>query len=243
MRKIFLLMIMVVIFVSCNIFNFSDNDTPIDFDSIELDTFIINNYYNDALELYFREIEADSSHPNYNNPIFDTTEVEKVLKIIQAVYNSNSSYRDTVFETYDIHAFPRYDFNTISLGVDTGAAEIKNLIAGNIPTGNSKLDSIITNFYFDSVYTYHFISSIIIYSNKNYNLIPIINELEKIPSINYAERNQYGGDGNNITLNRKMDSPKITFSFGYGDCMCGCIYREYWEFQIVGSKAEFIRKY
>lgn len=243
MKKLILLIAIFVVFISCNIFDFSDDDTSIDYDSIVLDTFIVNNYSEDALELYFREIKADSTHPNYNNPIFDTNEVEKVLKIIQAVYDSDLSQRDIVFKTYNIHAFSRYDFNTIILGVDTGATEIKNLISGNIPTGNDDLDSILINFHFDSVETFNMISPIIIYSSENYNLLPIMNELENIPSITYAEPCFYGGDGNNITLNRKIDSPKITFSIGYGDCMAGCIHREHWEFQIVGNKAKFVRSY
>ncbi|MEA1986820.1 MAG: hypothetical protein U9N76_04970 [Candidatus Marinimicrobia bacterium] len=253
MKKIILLIALGVVFVSCNIFNLDNTDNEngidttnvdtIDYDSIELSDSVLYNYYDDAMELYFREIKSDSTHPNFNNPIFDTTEIEKKLKIIQAVYDSDSPQRNIVFETYDIHASTSLDFKSILASVDTGATEIKNLINGNIPTGNDDLDSILIEFHFDSIYAFHIIPSIVLYSSEKYNMLPIIEQLENIPSIIYAEPNYYNGDGNNITLNSDANSPKITFSHGYGDCPSGCINRDYWEFQIIGSEAEFIRKY
>ncbi len=231
-----------MVIISCNLFDSSDDDM-FDYNSIELSDFIIDNYYEDAMELYFREIKADSTHPNYNNPIFDTDEIDKIMKIIQVVYNSSSSQRGVVFETYDIHTHPSQEFNTLLVGVDTSATEIKNFIAGNIPTGNDELDSIIVKFHFDCVWVFQIIPTIIISSSENYNLFPIMKALEKISLIHYAEPNYCGGDGNNITLNRDINSPKITFSRGYGDCPAGCTSHDYWEFQIIGSRAKFIRKY
>ena len=110
--------------------------------SFKIDEFISENYTEDAKQLLFREIISDSNHVDFNNPEFNSQEIEDILKIIQAVYNLDSPEKDTVFNIYEIHAFPHYSFNSILLLVDPNAEEIINMINGTLPTGNNKLDSL-----------------------------------------------------------------------------------------------------
>lgn len=77
MKKIVYLISAITLFFSCN-----KEEKPIDNSPIELSPYIIENYYNDAKQLYMDEIISDSSHPNYTNSILDTTEIDKILKII-----------------------------------------------------------------------------------------------------------------------------------------------------------------
>jgi hypothetical protein len=47
------------------------------------------------------------------------------------------------------------------------------------------------------------------------------------------------GDGSNIAA----DPPFYTFSFGWGDCMMGCAYRRYWEFEVIDETAVLLDEY
>jgi len=214
---------------------------------IKLDTFIVNNYSKDAKSLYLKEIISDSSHANFNEPILDTTEITNILKIIQAVYNSKSLQRDTIFNVYKIHGYYCYSFKSITLKVKPDLPEIKNLAIGIIPTGNTDLDNILTKFRFDSVktsYSYPSFPWLTIYTNNEYNMIPLEKEFSKLPQVDFAEFNKgCVGDGNNISLIRKNNSATITFSIGSGDCPAGCIYHKYWEFKVANGIAEFVRTY
>ena len=98
MKKLLTLIIFALTLLSCQ----KDND--IGYDKIELDDYIIENYSNDAKQLYINEIFHDSTHANFNNSILDKDEINNILKIIQSVSNSNTPERDTVFEIYPMDA-------------------------------------------------------------------------------------------------------------------------------------------
>ena len=148
---ILIIIVFLIAFLSCEQENTNPSvSNPI---VVELDTFIVNNYIEDAKSLYFHEIITDIYHPNYNNPIIDTAEVTKVLKIIQAVYNLNSPERDTIFDIHEIHGHFCYSFQSISLNVKTELPEIQNLSNNIIPTGDSGLDHLLSTYKFDSVKT------------------------------------------------------------------------------------------
>jgi hypothetical protein len=242
MNKMLPLIIFTLLLYSCE-----KDDKIIDNNDIKLDSYIIENYSDDAKQLYFHEIYQDSTHTNYTNPILDENEINKILKIIQAVYNSDSPERDTVFDIYDIQGYYCYSFNSISLRVDTGLTEIKNLANNIFPTGEAGLDNLLTNYNFDSVktsYSYPRFPWLTIYTGDEYNMIPIEKEFSDIESIQIAEFNKgCVGDGNSIELTRDDDLATIIFSIGSGDCPAGCIYHKYWEFSVLNGIAEFVKTY
>ncbi len=225
----------------------SDHDS-IKLDSVKLGAFIKNNYYNDARLLYTYEIYQDSTHFNRKNPIIDTSEITRVLKIIQLIYDLNSPETNTIFNTYKIHARLCISFNSIYLKVKTDQPEIINLAKGIIPTGNIQLDALLTNYGFDSVrtfYNYPAFPWLTIYSANDYNLIPVADKFSKNSSIMLTdfENGPCIGDGNTISLIRSQNSAKVTFSIGDGDCPAGCIYHKYWEFLVENNKAAFVKSF
>jgi len=242
MKKMLPIIIIAIIFSSCE-----EEDGTIGYDEIELEPYIIENYSYDAKQLYFHEIIQNITHENYENPIIDDNEVNKILKIIQAVYNSNTPERDSVFEIYQIHGYYCYSFSSISIKVNTELPEIQNLSDNVFPTGESSLDYILNTYNFDSVkasYSYPDFPWLTIYTNYEYNMIPVEKEIADVKSILIAEFNKgCAGDGNNIELRRNFDSAIITFSIGSGDCPAGCIYHKYWEFKVSDGMATFIRTY
>lgn len=225
-----------------------EKDVTIWYDEIELESYIIENYSNDAKQLYLHEIFQDSTHPNFEKSIIDNNEINKILKTIQAVYNLNSPERDSVFLKHKIHASYCFSSNSISLRVKTGLPEIKNLATNIIPTGESSLDEILSSYNFDSVktaYDYPSFPWLTLYANNNeYNMIPIERKFAKIESVEIADFNKGCiGDGNNISMSRNGDSTVVTFSVGSGDCPAGCIYHKYWEFIVSYGTATFVRTY
>lgn len=241
MRSLFLFFGIVIILSSCN------KDTTVGYENIELEDYIIDNYSTDAKQLYIHEIYSDSTHPEYYNTEIDYDEVEKMLKIIQAVYNSESPWRDTVFDVYNIHAFYCYSLNSMYLQVDTSLPEIQNLSNNIIPTGEANLDAILNNYNFDSVktfYSYPDFNWLSIFTKDEYNLLAVENEFENLQSISIAEvGGGCVGDGNQITIERNESSAIIVFSIGWGDCPAGCIHHRYWEFKVENGQAEFIETY
>jgi len=235
--------------ISCekDTINPQDDDQDDDNNYCEFDTFIVNNYKQDAKYLYFHEFISDSSHPNFNNPLIDSCEVIKFLEIIQSVYNLNSPQSDTIFNIYKIHGYYCYAFKWISLKVKTELPEIINLSNGIIPAGASDLDILLTTYHFDSVktsYYYPRVPWITIFTHEEYNMIPLERRFSDLPQIlNASFSKACLGDGDNISVTRKNDSATITFSIGWGDCPSGCIFRKYWEFNVKDGMATFVKTY
>lgn len=242
MNKIIVLLEIILV-----LFSFEKSSaTLLNTSEIKLDTFILNNYKNDAKQLYMDEISQNTTHWNYNDPILDTNEINKILNIFQAVYDLNSPERDTVFSIYSIHARYCYDFSTIILWVNGDLPEMQNLVNGIIPTGEDSLDNILIKYHFDSVYILSRRLSILsVYTPDEYNMIPIEKEFGSLSSVTIADYNNGCiGDGNAIRLTRSNDTANIVFSIASGgDCPRGCSYHRYWEFIVYGDSARFVKSY
>ena len=215
---------------------------------VRSDSFVADEYYEDAKQIYFHKVISDSSHPNYDDPILDITKINEILGVIQAVYDSNSPERDTVFDVYEIHAHLCFNLNSITIEGKTNLPEIQNLAKGIIPTGNAELDAILTTYHFDSVEKLHKdypkYPWLILYSSQDYNMIPIEKALRSLPSIVTADFEKHCiGGGNHISIERDSDSATIAFSIGRGDCPSGCEFRRFWEFKVIGDKAYFKKSY
>jgi hypothetical protein len=247
--RLILFCLLTVLFYSCQKdLQFDYYHDSIILDSVRLDTFILNNYYHDAKLLYCNEIYQDSTHLNRNNPILDTAEITRVLKIIQSIYSINSPETNIIFNNFKIHTRLSISFNSFYIKVQTNQPEIVNLANSKIPTGNQKLDNLISTFGFDSVKTFYGYPDfpwMTLYSRNEYNLIPIVNMFSKIPSIILTDMEKGAGigDGNTITMTRFKNLARVIFSIGDGDCPSGCIYHKYWEFQVSDNKAKFIKSY
>lgn len=214
---------------------------------IKFTTEVIKNYSQDAAQLYFNEVYKNPGHSNYNNPVIDSSQIYKVLEIIQAVYNSNSPQRDTVFNIYKIHGYYCVSFNSVYLKVNPELKHIQNLSKGIIPTGNADFDLLLAKYGFDSVktsYSYPDFNWLIIQTKKSFNMLPVANEFKNTPGVLNSDFSRGCiGDGNSISLKRGVNSATIIFNIGSGDCPAGCIYKRFWEFLVDKSGAKFIRAY
>jgi hypothetical protein len=205
LKTIIFALALATIFTSCENDSTSQNE-------IALSDFILENYYEDAKQLYYNEIWTDSSHIRFNNPELDTTEIREVLKIIQAVYNLNSAERDTVFDVYKIHGYYCYSFNSIYLQVNTELPAVQNLANGVIPTGDKEFDNLLSAYALDSVelfYGYSQLNWLVVFTKKEFNLIPVVKQFEMLDAVLFAEFSSGCiGSGNTIFLKRNGNELK-----------------------------------
>lgn len=231
------LFILILIISGCN-------DTLPESELIEIDTNIREKYYDDAVELYIREILDNLNHFNYSNPNLDETELNKILTVFQAVFNLEIPEIDTISNIYNIHTLKCNGTKSIVMHVNTEAPEIIKLANGEFPTGNNQLDYLLETYEFDSVrtsYSYPQFEWLSVNTDNTFNLLPIIKEFEKISSIVLAENNGGCFDGDNITLERKENKTTLDFSIGRGDCPAGCIYRKHWVFEVQNNLARLVK--
>lgn len=228
------------------VFSISCGDNHLDFDQIAIDPFLEENYLADCRELYIREILANPNHPNYSLTKLNSNEINKIMALLQSIYDLNLPERDTVFQYYNIHALKCHSLNSIVMKVNPDAPEIINLVKGEIPTGNKDLDNILINYGFNTVetsYGYPKFPWLSVKTDRFYNLRPIIEAFEKLSCVSDAEDNGGCFDGNNITLERSNNHATVNFSIGRGDCPAGCTYRRTWVFKISNNNAIFLKSY
>ncbi len=173
---------------------------------------------------------------------------DTVLNALMAVYNATSlPARDTVVKMYDIHS--RYeDIKGVSVGADSSLNWMHQLKTGNLVTGNDTIDYLISKYhlhiydYYGSKYDrYHYVSFI---SDNNINGSPLIKLFKEVSTVYWAGPAFVQiGDGNNIQDSVHTDFVELIYSYGYGDCLSGCICRTYWTFYVYPDcSVEYVGK-
>jgi len=207
---------------------------------------LASNYTLSVKRLLLDEMHVDPTHPDIDLPYFNQESIDELLSVLQAVKNIGLPEADTIFDVYSIHARQNLSLNSILIRFDSITEEVENLMIGQ-PTGIALFDDLVSNYEFDSLIVFDF--SPMYYKFKfltdlDLNMIPIMEEFEEIPNVYYASFSSFVGDGNKIELTRNENSIVLNFSYGYGDCFAGCIYRRHWIFEIDNyCNAEFIESY
>ncbi|UCS92336.1 hypothetical protein KZP23_16735 [Echinicola marina] len=244
MKTYFYLLILSILMFSC-IDNNPDEESI--YNGIMVEDYILENYYDDAVQLYLEEIYTNEGHFNYNKHELQESEIQKILKIIQAVYNLDVPERDTVFNIHGIHGYYCNSYNSLTIKVDPSLPEMEKLSNDVIPTGNSTLDELLEKYDYDSTrtsYSYPDFPWMTIFFKGTYNMLPIGNEFEQLDGIlDVSGFRGCVGDGNTIEVFRGRSSAKIVFSIGWGDCPAGCIHYRYWEFEVRNGMAKFLKSY
>lgn len=202
-------------------------------------------YRNDADRLELRKI-YDNNLTWVDSVEIPQAESDTILNALIAVYNATSlQARDTVVDIYHIHTFPYPVMNNIAVKADTIQLWMQELANGNLTTGESAIDDLISVYLFDQV-TYTDLSwgaadVVTFVSDSNYNLYPLIAELNLVPGVNYAQMNSYAGDGNEIYSTVFSDHVELIYRYSWGDCMSGCINNRYWKFKVYyDCSVEFV---
>jgi len=231
----------IVFFTSCN----SDDDLTEN--QNELNSFIYENYWEDAKQIYQNEVANNINHFNYDLEYLDSLEILKISKNIQSVYELTIPEQDSIFNQYQIHANIGYIFTELTFKVEDnqtiGSNETMNLI---LPSSN---ENELFNFYNNNQFVFTQSTPIAtnwvdVEFNDNKNLTFLKNSLLDISFITNVEIGPFLGEGQSKMKFERFENYNITtFRMGFGDCYAGCITKRYWKFKTTEDSAEFIESY
>jgi len=212
---------------------------------------IIEEYKDDADRLALRKIAR--LHLTYE----DSIEIPQILSDsflnqLIAVYNAvGIPERDTVIDMLNIHTFPDLIMNTVVVFADSNLNWMQQLHNGILPTGYQALDSLIVKYdltidKYNTWYNWFFYHSVTFRSQVNYNIPALAGAFETLPDVYFSEPNHVAGDGDDIDDNLILIVGEnygydLFYSFGWGDCLSGCIGNRTWWFKTYDNCAvEFV---
>ncbi|MFC5271073.1 T9SS type A sorting domain-containing protein [Adhaeribacter terreus] len=205
---------------------------------------IVGLYQEDASRLALRKILRNNLAYK-DSVVIPKTHVDTVLNAMLAVYNSNLAARDTVISLLDIHTFPHPVMNSIIISASGSLPWMQQLQLGNMNTGDAYVDQLITKYHltFDRTFTI-FNPIVVLKSDSNYNISALSNMFEAINGVQYAHPGSFGGDGNDIQDSIHTGHVELIYSYGWGDCLSGCINRRFWKFKVYyDCSVEFAGSY
>ncbi|MGM0650664.1 MAG: T9SS type A sorting domain-containing protein, partial [Bacteroidota bacterium] len=153
-----------------------------------------------------------------------------------AVWNADElAARDTVVEMFDIHSRELYAVNYILVGADSTLAWMQELEAGNIPCGNDTVDSLINRYSLNltNYYSHAWEDWPRFDGESNLNMGPLGRLFLPIYGVQYVDTLVNTVlDGDRIDFSINSEFVELTYSYGWGDCLNGCMYRRYWKFNV-----------
>ncbi len=210
-------------------------------DDSNLSDSLKNLYYKDAAKLAVTEMNQDSILKS--TILIPDSMLSKYYNALILIYNA--SIIKQVENVKMIHDYHAGCINQFYISFDTSSSWTGNWLNGIVETGINEIDDIF-QFYEVKIYSIHLgdhYNSVILETGKfvNNKVFPTL--FTNIDSINQVGIQDLVGSGNILSSAKKEDVLILTYSIGWGDCPCGCIYRHYWEFAIRGNEVRFVREY
>ncbi len=191
-------------------------------------------YQNYAGILAVREMMLDPKL--YESVIEIPSEIKNLFfNSLCQVYNANYlTAHNIVINGYKIGVFPNPETNNFLIEVDTSEAWVNSLIINHNFSGNTSFDSLTRQYKlnYSNYYNFAGFNGFSFSSENQLNLHPLFNTLKGINGIKNVYANSAMGDGSNITAEVLNDYVQLVYSYGFGDCPSGCIYRHYWMFRV-----------
>lgn len=156
------------------------------------------------------------------------------MNALLAVYNSNLPERDTVVDMLNINVFPIIPLRSFIVSADSDLPWMQQLALGNVPTGTSAIDQLISMYELSltNYYTWPWGHTAVFTAQANSNVVALSALFAAQPGVSYAEPNGGCCDGSTITDSVYTDHVRLVYSYGWGDCPSGCTLRRYWEFSV-----------
>jgi len=203
-------------------------------------------YLNDA-ELLTLQYVLDGQLSEQDSIELPQEDVERVLKALIAVYNAADTLpaADKVVNVHQIHTFPNPPVNGLLVGIDSTYTWTQAWLAGNALTGNADVDYLVNTYNLTIGNVGIFGNWVALNAENSLNTIALGNAFETVYGVVHASPNSFFGDGNDIEMSGYSSGEiTLTYSFGWGDCQAGCIYRHYWEFTVdENCEVVFEREY
>ncbi len=213
------------------------------------DSALISTYQEDAKRMTVRRF-YDNGNPYKDSIVIPTNYSDTILNALIAVHNAVSlSGRDTVVNILAIHTFFNPMFHDIDITADSNEVWMQQLKNNNFPTGNFAIDNLILDYnLIVAQYVSYPLSDVTddvrFYTSKFLNMKAMSDYALTIPGIIYSNGGGWSGDGSDITSTIFSDRIELTYSYGWGDCILGCIKRRYWKFNVYNDcSVEYLGSY
>lgn len=194
-----------------------------------------NAYYNDAVHLAFKRMRQIES-PDTAQVFIPGRHIDTVLHGMAAIFNAFSiPERNSVFDIYCIHewsVFYSEVYRTIILNVDTSQFWTHAWESLDTVTGYAELDNFLSRYGFRITYYSARFGSASLTTNQSLNVFPLLDSLEAMNGIRWAEPSSAFGSGDRIEYDKFGDDLFYNFSIGSGDCPSGCTSRVTWKFKV-----------
>jgi hypothetical protein len=180
-------------------------------DESALNDSVKNRLITDGYRLALRHLI--NNIPNGNNIVdIPDTLFHDFYNGLLHIYNYKSSIRDSIYNMLYVNSNPDPVFHEIIIIVDTSSTWLKNWLGNIFPTGNSKLDSMISKYsiyIFKDSGIYNNEHTLLLYSNQFNNIEALNHQFRNIENIincspNY--RGNYEGSLRDVTANIIDDS-------------------------------------
>lgn len=182
----------------------------------------------------------DSGSADTNSIRIPESYVTPVLEHLSAIYQSHEEeVADSIFNIYCINN-PNADENggyvsrTIYVELDTASSWTDAWLNEQIPSGHPFIDSLLDGIEYEiRLYIPSILTGVVrITFEEIINLPALVNMLDTMNGVIYAERVPSIGEGNQVIYDRDGEDYNIQFKLGWDDCPSGCISERYWRFAV-----------
>lgn len=234
MKNLFYIITALILFSSCEKSTISPDENPLlgERKNCEQSEQVKELYATDAAKLALELMKSDDVITSSIQIPVDY--YQQAMDALMVVYNATDiEARNTVIETYNVHALPTP--NRFMISLDTAYPWTNNWIHGNAKTGNNTIDQLLENNNIEVVEYFSFIETVVLEAKSPINTAAFLSALNEIGGIKRVEYEQTSGDGNDIEVRVFDDYLEMTYSVGYGDCPSGCRFRTYWQFKVFND--------
>ncbi len=234
-----ILIVVVAITLSGNILAQTVPSSCVGTDSIK------NIYYVDAVRLAVKRI-YDINSPDTINVTIRQENIDSCLSSLIAVHNATGlQARDTVIDILQIHTQDPV-LNFFSIEVDTANPWTTSWKQSVTLTGDNTIDTLLIKYGLTLVDYIVGGSQVfaLFQTDSLLNIYALVDSFKLLPGIVDVQKAPMPGDAPNIYYTVQDSSQKLTFRYGWGDCLNGCIYSRYWEFKIYQNcSVEYLGSY
>ena len=193
-------------------------------------------YHNDARDLAVGRMYAIGS-PDTSLVWIPSIHSDSILRGIAAIANTGSALQaDSVFDAYCIHTYPNgFIQNSLEVVVDTSYAWARQWEAGHNVTGNAELDQFTARYGFLLSGWESAMNIAVINTDSALNSTAFADSLNLFAGVLavYPNNPHVGTNGWMVYRHGALDT--FTFTYGWGDCMSGCISQKTWVYTVDGS--------
>ncbi len=196
-------------------------------------------YREDANKMAIRRVYYIGS--SYKDSIVINKQIrDNYLKALIAVYNATAiPARDSVVKIFNIHIYGN-NVSDVSIRADSNLQWVKNIKYNVLPCGNVKMDYLLNKYFLKKTAQYPNLISpkidLIFHTDTNCNTQVLADTLRTMPGIFLADgSNGSYGSGNKIEDSLTTNYTWLVYSYGWGDCLNGCLYRKFWQFKVYND--------